>query len=297
MQYHKPKALSKITISDFCYQYRNGEMIEPISYWVVRKQETDIIASLCENIEPAKEKRTLLDSGSGLGFIPYLFANTEGLGNVVGINLSEEIFCPPCRDPGIITDVLVSNRKAQMKSIVWQARPTYLEHYRHPNLLMETCDAETTAKKYKDKILCVTCVYMESGINLTPQIFEINPKIIVYVRDKHGLCGPLTQVDWERDKNRAFEQGERYRTILRWDAPSHYCLEPKLEGSYCAYEDINQNEVEIQLRRDVALPQIRFSNPEKYGWETLLDPVNIQWVSDETLTYPNTCGFKEAKDF
>ncbi len=247
MNYHKPKPLDEVVLSDFTHQNRRGLIIEPISYWPIRRQEVSIITSLCEQIEPDEEKRALLVLGTAIGFEPYLFAKTGCFAQVIGINLSETIHGPA---------------------------------YAQPNLRMEVCDAETAAKAYKNRITCAVSPYMESGLNLTPAIFAINPKLIVYIYDRHGLCGPLTKQAWERDKIRAFEPGNLYRRICKWDAPAHYCLSAMIEGSYCAYEHSNQNIVELQLRQDIELPQIReFQCDGKYLWEDQLESSEVVWLS------------------
>lgn len=247
MTYQKPKPFDQVKLSDFTHHYRCGDVIEPISYWVGRKAEVGMITSVCEEIEPDSEKRAMLVLGTAIGFEPYLFAKTGCYAQVVGINLSEAVQGPA---------------------------------YTHPNLRMECCDAQTAARAYRDhQITCLLCPYMESGANLTPEILAIDPKLIVYVYDQHGLCGPLTKQAWERDQIRAFEPGCSYRRICKWRSVAHYCLSAMIEGSFCAYEHPNQNVVELQLRQDLMLPEIGEFQGSKYPWEDGLEPVEVIWLS------------------
>jgi hypothetical protein len=246
MKYPKPKPLGIIQLSDFTHQYHCGEVIEPISYWVGRKAEVEKISSLCADIEPDPAKRSLLVLGTAIGFEPYLFAATENFAKVIGINRSETVPSPA---------------------------------YAAPTLRMEWCSAPTAADAHRDQITCVVCPYMESGVNLTPAILAINPKLIVYIYDRHGLCGPLTQQAWERDAIRAFEPGSAYRRIVKWAAPAHYCLKPIIEQSYCAYEHPYQNIVELQLRLDTELPPARDFQDGCYPWEAGLEPIDPVWLS------------------
>jgi len=247
MKYRKPKQLSEITVLEFCHQYEDGDIIEPISYWPIRAQEISIISSLCKHIEPNKEKRTLLDLNTGLGFIPYLFVQSDNFNKVYGAN-------PPGFD----------------------MFPAPYQQNKH--LKIETIATDQLIDKYKHKILCLTCVYMESDRNLTPIIFKINPKLIIYVTDKSGICGPVSLAEWEKDDIRAFDPGQMYRTILRWDGPSHYCIKAKTESSFCDHDDLNQNTIEIQLRKDIPLPVFDGVSFQKFKWENYFQPISFEQI-------------------
>lgn len=228
----REKKLTELTHWDFCERSRGDQQIRPVSLWLIQKGEVEIISKLSQHLPKQGGKRLLLDLKPGSGLIACLFAETEVFNSVI-VALDEA-------DSGL--------------------------RFSHPNVEIAKGSYPQIAQQYAGKVTALICSWMDPEENLTPLIHGIGPQIIIYVRDKTGMCAGI--VVGKDGQQEPFDPSPAYRVICRFDAPSHFCLKPRLEKTYCAYDSIEQNEVEIQLKKELVggVSEVRIEE-DPYPWE------------------------------
>lgn len=207
--------LNELSMWDFYGRYDGQQSIWPVSLWLIQRGEVEIIVHLSQQLPKVEGKRLLLDLKPGSGLIARLFAETGAFDHVI---------------------VVPGEANAELR-------------FSHPAVEVATGSYPQVAERHAGKITALICSWMGPEENLTPLIHQIGPHLIVYVRDKTGMCGGI--VGRKDGPVEPFDPGLSYQVICCWDAPSHFCLKPRLEKTYSVYDSIEQSEIEIQLRKDL----------------------------------------------
>lgn len=221
-----------ISLENICGSDNN----HPVIYWLARKIDIKRLTKISEKISENKTTN-ILEIGCGTGFLSYLLAQT-GKVKVIATD----------KDPKHIDD----------------------PEYKHPNLSYDIVDAkDITRSDYKD-IDIVLNSFMDYGTNLTPNIIELDPKAIFFVRTyfSTGTSG-------------SYITGNDYKQEFRWPVLSHqdvseirnYYLNDRL-----CLENFKRNPgiIEIHLKRDInpfSIKDIEVKNEEKYPWEIYVDDI------------------------
>lgn len=145
--------------------------VNPVSYWPPTNADIKAIVSLAKH---AKSRPTILDIGCGNAFVSHLLTQEGGV-KVIGI------------DP---------NEKQLLRT-----------PYKHPNLHLISATAEDAVEFFQDgDIDVVFNSWMPHGIDLAESIYALNPKAIIFVRDRWGQTGT----------NATYQSREGYYSLVEW---------------------------------------------------------------------------------
>jgi len=140
--------------------------------------------------------------------------------------------------------------------------------------------------------------WMPSGLNLTPEIRDINAKVIIYIAEREATG--VTNYDYskwmypegieeeDRDAEKlkipnpilpengiSYHLGKNYRDVFRWYGPAHN--EVSNMGRYeNSLGDRDCNHIIIQIKKGIPTPNlsmIKVQERDKYLWEKALEKV------------------------
>jgi SAM-dependent methyltransferase len=249
----------ELTLGNIC-----GSTGQPlVLFWVPRREEIQRFVEVAKAVHKGEDKPRVLEVGCGSGLLSYLMAKTEEV-DVIGMDPSETLmeFCP----------------------------------YSHPNLKFEDGDSSGAVEKYKNQVDVVVNSWMPNGLNLTPNIRDINARSIIYVLERGGSTGisgysylndPETAKNIPDDADMedyiSYSPGKKYKGFCEWYGPvwnevAHRLIILK-ENNPELYKRLferldNNNNVWVQLRKDVQLPklpEINIPEEQKYPWEKDLE--------------------------
>lgn len=253
-----PVPLASIELADICNGY--GADNSPVTWWVPRREEIQRIIEAAKAVHTGEGLPRILEVGAGTGFLSLLLART-GQANVLAT------------DPN--------------KSLVEIAS----EFYFHPNLYFEVGLASEIAERYANSgIDVVVNSWMPNGINLTPNIREINAKAIIYSMhcgedgysstgvSQFDMYGKENLVPVPEGRNRedylSFEPGNIYKNAFFWKGPTRAEIIELILEERTPLSENNANMVIVQLRKDIPaldIPKLLIRPEEKYSWEALLE--------------------------
>lgn len=235
--------------------------VNPVSYWIPSNAEIKTIAGVAKFV---KGKPTVLDVGCGNAFVSHLLAAETP---VIGIDPNEELLK---RTP-----------------------------YQHANLKLVPATAFEAQKLFpQGSVDLVVSSWMPQDIDLSESIYALNPKAIVFIRDRMGFTGTRS----------AYQDREGYYKAFSWigmtsaDIATYFdelcgLLEPETGTKYYTadqamahdrWEEIFQqgltkrvgfagawNMVDVRLREDVPMPGLPFNvgKLSPYPWEKDLSHV------------------------
>jgi SAM-dependent methyltransferase len=226
----------EITLGNIC----GTRTTQPVSYWAPRREEIQRFVEIAKLVHNREGRPKVLDVGCGNGFLAYLLART-GEVDVVGLDPEQEL----------------------ISSSV----------YSHPNLRLEVGDSRTAVERYRGKNLdLVLNSWMPYGLDLTPDIRNIQAKAIAYISEYNGATGVYRV---------SCEPGKDYKRVFGWVGPSLTEVQDiakRFEGDSrdCfSSSGFDYNDIDIQFRKDVPLPKevprIQIPDSEKYRWERELE--------------------------
>jgi len=261
--------VSKISLDNICGSDENNIIL----FWAPRRAEIQRFVEVAKAVHQSGGKPKILDIGCGSGLLPYLLAITEEV-DVIGMDPDEETL----------------------------AKDTYS----HPNLKFKVGDAEDAVVRYVNQVDVVLNSWMPGNLNLTPQIRRVNARAIIYIREAEATGVPEYTYDsylydeetGEETPNPvrradvvSYDPGSSYRRAYGWWGPSNgdiITLSRRLKGDAYYGRVQDNNGIDIQIRRDIPLPQIppiHIGDDQKYPWEKQMEQAgsyleNIERVED-----------------
>ncbi|MFO8015501.1 MAG: methyltransferase [Candidatus Woesearchaeota archaeon] len=251
----------KITLENIC-----GSIKEPpVCFWAPKRREIQRMVNAAKAVHEGQGKPRIIDLGCGNAFLTYLLAST-GDAELIGIEPNRE---------------MIENTP-----------------YSHPSMKLETGDSSHAVERYSGQnIDMVLCSWMGYKTNLTPDIRAIRPRAIIYVREGGGATGISDyEYSWmledegydiddirtqnlpeklKRENMVSFTPDREHSDAFEWTGPALGEIKNLLRGEM-AY-DHNMNVVEIQIRKDITVPDIMDIKEgegcvaEKYRWEARLE--------------------------
>jgi SAM-dependent methyltransferase len=256
---------SEVTLENICSSRESF----PISYWAPRREEIQRFIEIAKAVHTGEGKPKILDIGCGVGFLAYLLAET-GEVEVIGMDPIEYIE----------TD----------------------NPYQLPNLKLEVGNSKDAVERYANQNFDVVLnSWMPCGLNLTPDIRDIEAKVIIYIKEREATGIPgyqygeyiyedgFEEYEIGAEEHRvpnpiayedgvSYEPGKNYSRAFNWSGPS-FCeindfVEKLKNPDAYVGPDKNLNYVDIQFRKDVKIPvfdKIKISDLDKYNWERGLE--------------------------
>lgn len=254
--------------------------VNPVTYWVPTRADIKAIGAFARSVS---EQPTVVDIGCGNAFASHLLAEEIP---VMGIDPNEELLV---RTP-----------------------------YRHPNLKLKVGTAENAGKLLEGKQADVVInSWMPDRVNFSDDIYALNPKAVIFIRDAWGYTGT----------REAYAPQEGYRRVAMWggiatgelssifgeicrgleprDPYKYYTVEqakshPRWEAVFKA-DNIRRaaergiaacNIFDVRFREDIPDPKVPFEVDkfDPYQWETdlqyILASTYVSNKHDERPLYP-----------
>lgn len=236
------KDFDEVNIGDFLSSMGR----KALTWWVPRREDIEKIVLLAEYLNKGETLPSILDFGTGQGFIAYLLAQT-GRVKVVGIDPNEELI-----------------KKTKFK---------------HKNLKLLVADDKWLTREWRGKFELVISSFMISDIDFTPKIKRVlAPKGVVYIGGKPKEREPkwkyyylqleiderLDNYNWVANEDISFDPNDNYYNLTKWDIP---CI-----------EDLNKDgkissplsgEIRVQVRKGICnLPALVVHPKKRYKWES-----------------------------
>ncbi len=261
----KGRPLQEITLENICGTKDRMR----VSFWAPRREEIQRFVEIAKAVHKGEGRPKILDVGCGTGFLAYLLAET-GEVTVVGL------------DPD---NSLIENSP-----------------YSHPHLKLVNSNSHDAVQKYKSEGFAVVVnSWMPGGLNLTPDIRNINANAIIYI--KYGETTGIHNSDYKEffyengfdfysidaEKHRtqnpiraedgiSYHPGNNYKRVFEWSGVGDEQIRDYVRfinhqsGSFSLGS--SRNIIDIQLRKNVRIPKIpriKIVDSDKYAWEKELD--------------------------